>query len=292
MTDKNLAQLMFGEDQEVGISLPIGKKAGIEIELEFPGGSYLDPIDEDSSFCEVFHEVFNVLPMTHKKDGSLRGPSVELVSYKPAGRSQVQEIINTYFYKFLPALDFQPLWNTGRCSTHFHFNALSFTPEELYKRVTLYYLVEEVLMDLVDPDRKYTNFAVRFKSDPLVANTLRQWNEGIEPLKDLKEDRYKYSNLNLTKLCSLGSLEVRTFGPAKDYDKLSKWFNVNWSLIYYAKADLFNSPVDIIDKYYSMGQEEFMKYCMPEYILNTIPGIVDKPEVEINASLLYAILNQ
>jgi hypothetical protein len=153
------------------------------------------------------------------EDGSLRGEGIEYVLPLPVSRAtlarRLQQLKQNWDkYGASP----QP---SDRCGVHIHINCQSMTREEMFKFVTLYLVMEEILLAWCGPSRQGNLFCLSANDAPyLVQSLAADRHMGIIPRDD---GDTRYAALNTESLRKYGSLEFRAMQTPDDIMRILLW---------------------------------------------------------------------
>lgn len=208
------------------------------------------------------------------RDDSLRNIGVEYVHRRPRKYGGLR------WKKSLEDLDkhFKAnrirLVDTPRTSTHVHCNVQTKTMLELYKIITLYWLLEPLLFRLCGPYRRSNLFCLQLVDceglGQLVVDSL---NTPTMPTNNWTTNN-KYGALNLSSVNKFGSLEFRGMRGTHDVTEIDQWVRILLRIIEVASTPEFRDPAHMLDQYYELGQAEFLRkiFLEKEYDLLTKPG--------------------
>lgn len=218
-----------------------GREIGIEIEME---GANLQP------------PLLSYWKMTH--DGSLRGESVEYVLKFPAKRQFVSDRLE-YLAKKLNkhgAL----LAPSDRCGVHVHLNVQEMEWKQLINLITLYYIVEDLLVHYCGEEREGNMFCLRARdAEYLLWGIVQGVTKGH--FRDLQQNHVRYAALNLTALSKYGSVEFRTMRTPADIMEILPWVEM---ILQLKDASLgYVNPVEIITDFSMQGPKEFLAKLFP-----------------------------
>jgi len=210
---------------------------GIEIEAE--GTNLVSDAFNDQSVWSVHDE------------GSLRN-GVEYVLRAPL---EIEDLRNAM--KLWDELTKKAKFDQSiRTSVHIHFNACRRSPAELYKVLTVYWLVENLLVELNGRDRVGNLFCLRLSDaenmvDQIVdeirrENYFQTWTE-----------EFRYSAVNLSSLRKFGSLEYRFIKGLTDSKLILEWVECLRQLMNVSLE--FESPLAILNYFYQVGSKAFLK---------------------------------
>ena len=184
-----------------------------------------------------------------ERDGSLRNHGVEYVfrgavdieDSDPAFR-EFQSCDKEYkFYK-----------ESVSTSVHIHVNMLNETFLTLANFITLYALLENVLIRYSGPDRLSNLFCMPMRDAEGVVshivNMLQFINRGMFNKIALNPEAVKYGAINCAPLTKWGTVELRSFRGETDTDKIKKWMKLIDKMKSFSKREGMTPPM-ILDTY-------------------------------------------
>lgn len=241
------------------------KNLGIEIEVE----------GVDVPFVET--ETWRT-----ETDGSLRGESYEYVSV-PLSFDEYKGALEELLKEFEESgLEFNQSDRTG---THVHFNVQRMTTRQLAVFLTVYYILEDAIVDLCGENRVGNHFCFRMSDAPLVSTYLMSaYQREYAPL--LSTDDLRYSALNLQSLFKYGTVEYRAIQTELPCVTLEKIVSIIKCLM--ETSTEFNNPREVIENFSGnvtenflrivfRGQEDLMKllHLDPDKMLSAVRRIQD-----------------
>lgn len=181
-------------------------------------------------------------------DNSLRNFGREFVFEKPLDFKEALRAIDLFSEK-TKGIKF--LKNAPACSTHVHVNMLNEAPSTLAKFLTIYTLLENVLVEFSGETRRSNLFALPIRvAERTLEHLLTVVNLFIDENStkiDFNQQNAKYAAVNVATLFSIGSVELRSFRGETDMEVVKTWLTiVNMLLEYARKAD---SPFSILCDY-------------------------------------------
>jgi hypothetical protein len=224
--------------------LPRGRKTkgdvGIEIEVE---GVNLPKL---TKFWKNEH------------DGSLRGPeNIEYVLEQPmsldGARKALDYLDKTYTESKTEVHD------TVRAGVHVHVNVQDLNIIELYNFMTLYVVLEEVLVKFCGPYREGNLFCLRTCDADYLLYEL-SYAAQKKAFVGLVSDQLRYASMNVKALGTYGSLEFRAMRGTRDLDLIYKWAEVLVSLREMAKT--YENPQKIIEGFSEGEAQGFIRHTL------------------------------
>lgn len=182
-------------------------------------------------------------------DGSLRGESMEYVLKQPVPISDVRVQLRDLYARFDErGSDLKP---SDRCGVHVHINVQTYTQAEVHRIVTLYYVLEEVLMRTLPKHRQGNMFCMR-GSDAMEQLYLLRQCVTRGSWRYIQEDHVRYAAINLGSLAKYGSLEFRAFPTTTNYREIEQWVQMLYAIV--TAALKYEEPRHIIEGMSAAGE--------------------------------------
>lgn len=196
-------------------------------------------------------------------DGSLRDFGIEYVLRSPVAVGKgVNEALQEFQDK-TKGIKF--VKDSVTTSVHVHLNMLNETPLTMVNFLTVYTLVENLLvrlagetrrsngfaLPLCDAEDNYRNMLSLIRAVGLIVPGTKKRDLGGNASFTFNEDHAKYAALNLSSLGRRGSLECRLLEGTTDPERIKLWINVLFALVKYARQDKY--PNDLIINYKNNG---------------------------------------
>ena len=194
-------------------------------------------------------------------DGSLKGEeSIEYVLQTPSSLEGVRDALNNlnFAYKsFNSRVD-----DTVRAGVHVHVNCQKLTMTQLYNFMTLYLLLENVLVKWCGDYREGNLFCLRAcDADYLLAVIQAATEDDRKRFRQhFQTDDIRYASMNLKALGDYGSLEFRAMRGTRDLDLIYTWAETLLGLREFSSK--FNSPNEIIESFSIDGPINFMRNAL------------------------------
>lgn len=192
-------------------------------------------------------------------DGSLRGPSCEYVLSNPVTREDVPTLLARLSTAYKE--NNVNVHMSNRAGVHVHINMLDSSVIELFNTITLYLIMEDLLVNYCGEDRVGNLFCLRGKDAEyiydIIAKALR-----TKSLRSFNTDNIRYSSINLKALPVHGSLEFRAMRGVADPLQILDW--VNMLLKVKDAACSFENPRQIVESL-SASEEHFVDEVFGEY---------------------------
>lgn len=188
-----------------------------------------------------------------ERDGSLKSEyALEYVLRKP---STVKETF-TAIDSLKKELDLKGtnIIDTVRAGVHVHINVGDLTFQQMWTMTTVWYILEELLIDnYCGEGRSGNHFCLRAVDADAVVFRVVSVMEGRIPIDALGNDDIRYSSLNFCSLRKYGSLEFRAMRATKDLNKIKRWVKI----LYRVKKNSLLSPnPKHVVRNFSMGGEK------------------------------------
>ncbi len=218
---------------------------GFEIEVE---GRYLPELGKGEEYWR------------RVRDGSLLGAeNGEYIFAKPLTLLQSKAALDhlkKLFIQNKTVVD-----DSVRAGIHVHLNAQRMNMIQVYNLVTLYLILEEILVSeqVCGKGREGNLFCLRASDAEYLTYYLsevarkKRW-------QDLMSDDIRYASINLKALAEMGSVEFRAMRTTTDFDAVYKWIRTLYSLRESAK--MFDTPDDIIRGFSEAEGPNFMQMVL------------------------------
>lgn len=226
---------------------------GIEIEVE--ANNFLPDYIADSYW-------------TCHHDGSLRGrgSQMEYVFSKPLPiKDSIIELKK--LDKRMVDTKVQ-LYETIRAGTHIHLNVNPLTLSELKKFTVLYFICEEVLVDLCGEGRQGLHFCLRAVDSRMFIPLIKEKIFSGRAQKISNDLRY--SAMNFASLPKFGSLEFRAIKTPIPFIRIEQFLTFFNKLLEYSKE--FENTEKIMEEMSGGGgSQKLEKIFVNSFLLNTTP---------------------
>lgn len=194
-------------------------------------------------------------------DGSLRGEeSAEYVLTKPLTLDQAKMAL-----KYL-AIQYKQhesiVDDTVRAGVHVHVNVQKMDIIQLYNFMTLYIIMEELLVKFCGPHREGNLFCLRTSDAEWLLFRLAEAAR-TRRFRLLVDDNLRYASMNVKALGTYGSLEFRAMRGTRDLPLIHKWASILVSIR--EAAYKFTDPKDIINGFSDGEAEGFLKRVLGEH---------------------------
>lgn len=213
---------------------------GIEIEVE----------GKNLPVCEKFWR--------NEEDGSLRGEETrEYVLDKPMSLKEARialKYLDAQYKECESVVD-----DSVRAGVHVHINVQKLNMIELYNFMTLYLVLEEVLVKFCGPYREGNLFCLRASDADYLLQELQE-SAQTKVFHNLVSDQLRYASMNVKALGTYGSLEFRAMRGTRDLGLIYKWAEVLLSLREMAKT--YENPQKIIEGFSEGAAKGFIKHVL------------------------------
>lgn len=153
-------------------------------------------------------------------DNSLRGESWEYVLRAPVHKDKIDEVLT----------DLKSQWeraesvvkDSPNAGVHVHINVSDLTVTELFNFLSLYLVLEEILIDKCGPDRIGNLFCLRSSDAEYLLLMLQKSIQNTD-LDILHTDELRYAAVNVKALGDYGSIEFRAWPSNGDLDGVAWW---------------------------------------------------------------------
>jgi hypothetical protein len=198
-----------------------------------------------------------------ERDGSLKGEeNIEYVLAEPATLQGVSKALAT-LDKAYQAHDSR-VDDTVRAGVHIHINCQHLTMTQLYNFMTIYLILENVLVKWCGDYREGNLFCLRSCDAEYMLAIVRQ--AALDEKKAYRirfhTDELRYASMNVKALGDYGSLEFRAMRGTRDLDLIYKWAESLYNIREFAKK--FDKPSDIIEQFSFDGAETFLDNAVGE----------------------------
>lgn len=190
-------------------------------------------------------------------DNSLRSveghPPIEYVLRQPIERKDVRPALEYLVHQLRK--NKSELVMSHRTSVHVHINIQTMKMIHVMNFMSLYYILENVLLEWSGPDRKGNMFCLRAQDAmyqiELLVSALKTgaWSQ------PMSQD-YRYASMNTASMGNHGSLEFRSMNGTVDIETIQDWVTVLTALK--DAAGEFKTPESIGRMFNSLGGKEFL----------------------------------
>jgi hypothetical protein len=200
-----------------------------------------------------------------EKDGSLRGESYEYVLKQPVLVETVDDVIG----KLKHGLRDSQIHDSVRAGVHIHINAQRLNIKQLYSFLTLYFILEDILVSKCGEGRQGNLFCLR-ASDSLYLMRQLAYVAKHQTFHQLNSDNLRYSAVNVKSLWSYGSVEFRSLRTPQELTEVGDWAKLLLNLRQVACQ--YESPAQIIQCFSAGESEGFLRNALghraEDYMVN------------------------
>lgn len=214
---------------------------GLEIEVE---GRNLPRIDNDL--------------WKTTNDGSLQGEAYEYVLRRPLDLKGVHGALKNLDDRYRKSDTV--VHDSVRAGVHVHINMQECTILQTYTFITLYLILEGLLVKWCGPTREGNLFCLRATDAEDLIDQLIRAAHGKDFRTRFYNDDLRYASVNVKALVEHGSLEFRAMRGTRNLDLVHKWADMLLSLRNASFA--YSSPTEILDSYSGSNKEEFLTAVM------------------------------
>lgn len=195
-----------------------------------------------------------------EEDGSLRGEeNAEYVFRKPLTLDQTYaalEQLGAAYKENGSRVD-----DSVRAGIHVHVNVQDLSLIELFNFITVYVVLEEILVDHCGEGRQGNLFCLRAMDAGYLITTLRK-AIAKRQFQALGHDDLRYSSMNVKSLSTYGSLEFRAMRGTGDMERIYNWAKLLLTLREVAKT--FYDPKAVIQGFSEGEAAGFVYRCLGE----------------------------
>lgn len=207
----------------------------------------------------------NNLPVMRKfwrneEDGSLRGESREYVLQRPMSLEEAKVALDHLDACYVECNTV--VHDSVRAGVHVHVNVQALNITQLYNYMTLYLILEEILVKWCGPTREGNLFCLRAGDAEYLMYALREAIENRD-FAQLVTDQLRYASMNVKALGTYGSLEFRAMRGTRDLGLIYQWAEVLVGLR--DKAKLYTDPTDIINGFSEGEVDGFLERVLGEH---------------------------
>lgn len=202
-------------------------------------------------------------------EGSLRD-GVEYITNGPLD-SKNRTIALKLLYKALSSPNTTLSDDQSRCSVHVHVSVNNLTPMQICTGLTVSILLDSLLMKYCGTERESNLFCqpVVFLEEIITGLSSYVENPTDRPFRNLTQDTYKYSSINIGSIYKNGSIEFRGMRFLDDAEDVDEWCSNLFSLIH-KSCNKWDSPKEFMDWYLNNSREDLLKYLFDENFANEL----------------------
>lgn len=183
------------------------------------------------------------------QDGSLRNFGQEYVLKAPVQyKDEFPKALDEWNVKTKKIPFIKDSFST---SVHVHLNFLTESFKTLGNFLTIYTLLENVLIRYSGPDRLSNLFCLPICDAEETYKNMENLFKGVagKNYKSLifNENSVKYAACNLAALGSYGSIEIRSFRGETDIEKIQKWVDILYDIYKFSRQKDMNPKVFMLE---------------------------------------------
>jgi hypothetical protein len=192
-------------------------------------------------------------------DGSLRGNALEYVLTHPIGRTEVKENLLILIKELVKSGT--KINSSDRCGVHVHLNVQENSIKEVINILTLYFILEDLLVAYCGNDREGNSFCLRARDAEEIIDCIRE--NIINKSFYFDARKFRYAAVNLCALEKFGSIEFRSLRTPVDLMEILTW--VEMLLRIKDRALSFEKAEDIVSALSINGAEQFLAQTLGHY---------------------------
>lgn len=190
-----------------------------------------------------------------EQDGSLRGPeNAEYVFNAPLSKKTAIMALNVLDKAYVD--NKSVVHDTVRAGVHVHVNVQDLSIVELYNMMTIYMVLEPLLIKHCGEGREGNLFCLRATDAKFLLFSLKVAARQ-RVFRHLVSDNLRYASMNVKALGTYGSLEFRALRGTRDLKRVEAWALMLLELRELAKD--IDSPNKVVELYSQLGAEGFVK---------------------------------
>ena len=231
---------------------------GVEVEVESKGNELFRPVDH---YWRI------------EGDGSLRGNAAEYVLMQPCKINEVKDRLDYLSNSIKESgakIDY-----SFRAGVHIHVNVQELNIKQMITFASVYFILEECLVDWCGEDRVGNHFCLRACDAEYVIDFVSNVvNSGF--YDDFMRDEVRYASLNFTAIPKYGSLEFRALATEEDFSRIEKWAKILHHIK--MKSLEYEIPQDILYDFSVQGPEGWARSLLGDYFqeIENVGGVEQK----------------
>lgn len=199
-------------------------------------------------------------------DGSLQGEAFEYVLRTPVTvdgmRAALKELDSMYTKKGSVVHD------SVRAGVHIHINVQDLTIIQLYNFITLYLILEGLLVKWCGPTRDGNLFCLKATDAEDLVRQLSRAAQTKQFRRVFYSDDLRYASMNVKAVAEHGSLEFRSMRGTRDLSLVEAWALM---LVKVRESSLqFTDPVDVLSGFSGCDKATFVQKTMGEFAPNLL----------------------
>ncbi len=260
---------------------------GIEIETEVESASVYPPFTFSEFYPTKGHQqsdtILGLPQWEAHTDNSLRNYGLEFVLKKPLDFKEARQALDDFGSVFV---DIPFIKNAPATSVHVHVNFQNDSFVTLANFLTIYFYIENVLMEISGRRSNLFALPVRIAGNiiPAVVNFFKNIALGQPAGGSVNINSHKYGALNVANLWTHNSVEIRSLEGTTDPERIKEWIAILEKIK--IQANLFKDPREILlkiknDRRYFLG-------VIPPSLLESVSRLDDM--LDMNLPLIYPIV--
>lgn len=195
-----------------------------------------------------------------ERDGSLRGEdNAEYVLRKPVPFADVGLALG----EIAEELSDSVLLPSTRTGVHVHVNVQQLDLVQLATFITLYLVVEDLLLEAAGEHRQSNLFCLKgCEAEYMVQQAAKFFETG--DLGYIATDNIRYSGINLAAINKYGSVEFRSLRTPSDVTDIGKWVRAFHNMKDLS-VDHYSNPIDVLTGFSEFDGVLFLERVLPEY---------------------------
>tara|TARA_R110000851_G_scaffold88343_1_gene193001 strand:- start:527 stop:1486 length:960 start_codon:yes stop_codon:yes gene_type:complete len=193
-------------------------------------------------------------------DGSLRGEdNAEYVLRKPVPFADVELALE----EIVEDLSDSTLLPSTRTGVHVHVNVQQLDLVQLATFITLYLVVEDLLLEAAGEHRQSNLFCLKgCEAEYMVQHAAKFFETG--DLDYIANDSIRYSGINLAAIAKYGSVEFRSLRTPDDIMSIAKWVRA-FKNMKDLSVERYKNPIDVLTGFSEFDGVLFLERVLPEY---------------------------
>lgn len=195
-----------------------------------------------------------------ERDPSLRGESFEYVLRKPVRFDEVNRVLNEMQKHWHDAGS--EIKDSPNAGVHVHINVSDLTVAQMYNFVSLYLVVENILIAQCGVDRIGNLFCLRASDAEYLLDVIGNSITDAD-MNKFHTDDLRYAAINLKAMGDYGSIEFRAWRSDGDLKAIEWWCNLLIHLKELARQ--IDNPAQIVMDVSAMSPRGFFNNILGEF---------------------------
>jgi hypothetical protein len=187
------------------------------------------------NFSEIDQPYWKTIP-----EGSLRNGGLEHVFIRPLTATDLEAAFRVWDEHTV----FSEFNNSIRTSVHLHYNVRDLTLLQVYNIIAVYWILENILVQLNGNTRVGNLFCLRVKDAEFTCQGLLIETERKNYFHESSHDGLRYAALNLAALRKFGSVEFRFLRGYHESNVIKQWMLELQKMVTVASS--FDHPRDVL----------------------------------------------